>query len=154
MRDVVDLNELYPLIVEVIENGGEFRLYPRGTSMEPLIHAGDDSVMLGSAENIKNGDVLFYRRKNGAFVIHRLIEKRDNTFTMCGDHQKALEYGILPTQVIAKMVGYYKGDVYHSIDEPEYIKYTKKQLSRFHFYRKNPAIYNILRKIKHLFKKG
>ena len=154
MRDVVDLNELYPLIEEVISKGGTFRLFPRGTSMEPLIHAGEDSVLLGEAKDIQNGDVLFYKRENGNFVIHRLIEKRGNTLTMCGDHQIGLEYGVLPSQVLAKMVGYYKGEVYHDITEPEYLDYTKKTLARFPFYRKNPTIYKLLRKIKHLFKKS
>ncbi len=154
MRELVELDELYPLIKEVIEKGGEFRLFPRGTSMLPLLNEGEDSVMLGAADGIKAGDVLFYRRKNGAFVLHRLIEKRGETYTMCGDHQLGLEYGIEPQQVLAKMVGYYKGEVYHAIDEPQYLEYVKKQLSRFPFYRKNPTIYKTLRKIKHLFKKS
>lgn len=154
MRDVVDLNELYPLIKEVISKGGTFHLFPRGTSMEPLLHAGDDSVILGEAKDIECGDVLFYKRENGQYVIHRLIEKRKGTFTMCGDHQKGLEYGVLPSQVLAKMVGYYKGEVYHSVTEEEYLRYTKKMLARFPFYRKNPTVYKILKKIKHLFKKS
>ena len=154
MRDFVDLAELYPLIKEVIENGGEFRLYPRGTSMEPMLHQGDDSVMLGKADDIAEGDVLFYKRQNGSFVIHRLIEKRNGTFTMCGDHQVGLEYGVKPSQVLGKVVGFYKGDVYHSITEPEYLEYTKKQISRFPFYRKNPNIYSFLRKVKRIFKKS
>lgn len=154
MRDVVDLEELYPLILEVIEKGGEFHLFPRGTSMEPLLHAGDDSVMLGAVGEIKNGDVLFYRRKNGQFVLHRMVGKHKNTLTMRGDNQNALEYGILPKQVFAKMVGFYKGDVYHSLDEKEYLEYTKKQLTRTPFYRKNPTLVNLLRKIKHLIKRS
>ena len=154
MRDIVDLEELYPLIKEVIENGGEFRLFPRGTSMEPMLHQGDDSVMLGKADNIAEGDVLFYKRSNGNFVIHRLIEKRKGTFTMCGDHQIGLEYGIKPSQVLGKVVGFYKGEVYHEITEPEYLEYTKKQISRFPFYRRNPSIYRILRKIKGIIKKS
>ena len=151
MRESVDLAELYPLIAEVIENGGEFRLYPRGTSMEPMLHAGDDSIMLGKAEAIDNGDILFYRRKNGDFVVHRLIEKRNGTFTMCGDHQTALEYGVTPKQVLAKVVGYYKGDTYHSMTEPEYLKYTTERVKRFPFYRRNPAIYKLMKKIKRMF---
>ena len=154
MRELVELDELYPLIKEVIDKGGEFRLFPRGTSMLPLLCEGDDSVMLGAATDIKEGDVLFYRRKNGAFVLHRLIEKRDGTFTMCGDHQVGLEYGIEPHQVLAKMVGYYKGDVYHAIDEPQYLEYVKKRINSFPFYRKNPTIYKILRKIKHIVKRS
>ena len=154
MRDVVDLNELYPLIEEVIGKGGTFRLFPRGTSMEPLLHAGEDSVLLGEAKDIKEGDVLFYKRTNGNFVIHRLIEKRRNTFTMCGDHQIGLEFGILPSQVLAKMVGYYKGEVYHSVTDEDYLDYTKKMLARFPFYRKNPTVYKLLKKIKRIFKKS
>ena len=154
MRELVELSELYPLIKEVIEKGGEFRLFPRGTSMLPLLIEGDDSVMLGAATDIKTGDVVLYRRKNGAFVLHRLIEKRSGTFTMCGDHQVGLEYGILPEQVLAKMVGFYKGDIYHTIDEPQYLEYVKKRINSFPFYRKNPTIYKILRKIKHIIKRS
>lgn len=154
MRDIVDLNELYPLIKEVIDEGGTFRLFPRGISMEPLLHAGDDSVLLGEAKDIECGDVLFYQRESGQYVIHRLIEKRKGTFTMCGDHQKNLEFGILPSQVLAKMVGYYKKDVYYDMTDSDYLDYTKKMLKRFRFYRKNPAIYKVLKKIKHLFKKS
>ena len=92
MRDFVELNELYPLIKEVIESGGEFKFYPRGISMEPLLHQGDDSVVLGAADSIKTGDVVFYKRDNGSYVLHRIMEKFGGTYTMCGDHQNALEY--------------------------------------------------------------
>ena len=152
MRDFVELNDLYPLIKEVLDNGGTIRFYPRGTSMEPLLHAGSDSIVLDSVKDIAAGDVLFYKRKNGQFVLHRLIEIRGGTYTMCGDNQIGLEYGIKREQILAKMVGYYAGDEYHSIDEAEYLKYTKKMVSRFPFYRKNPTVYKLLRKIKHIVK--
>ena len=154
MRDFVELDELYPLIKEVIESGGEFKFYPRGTSMEPLIHQGDDAVVLGAAESVKAGDVVFYQRENGMFVLHRLIEKRGGTYTMCGDNQQVLEHGVKPSQVLAKMVGYYKNEVYHSVDEAEYLAYTKKQISRFPYRHRNPKILAILVKIKKLLKKS
>jgi hypothetical protein len=154
LRDFVELEDIQPLILEVIEKGGEFRLYPRGISMEPLLHAGDDSVMLGEVGEINVGDVLFYRRTNGDFVLHRLIEKRGDTLTMCGDHQMALEFGILPSQVFAKMVGYYKKDVYHSVDEPEYLEYAKKMTARFPFYRRIPAIYKAIISFEQTINKG
>ena len=154
MRDTVNLNELYPLIKEVIEKGGEFRLFPRGISMEPMIHAGDDSVVLSKIDGISEGDILFYKRDDGTFVLHRLIEKRGGTLTMCGDNQMKLEYGVREDQLLAKMVSYYKGDVLHTLDTPEYLEYKKKMLSRFRFYRRNPFIYKILKKVKHLFKKS
>ncbi len=154
MRDVVELNELYPLMKEVIESGGEFRFYPRGISMEPLLHQGDDSVVLAAVDCINEGDVLFYRRESGQFVLHRLIEKRGKTLTMSGDNQLAMEYGVKPSQVLAKMVAYYKGDTYHSINEEEYIAYTKKQLKRYPFYRRSKTIHSILKFAKKLLKKN
>ena len=148
MRDYVDLDELYPLIKEVIESGGEFKFYPRGLSMEPLLHQGDDAVVLGAATQINVGDVAFYIRNNGAFVLHRIVGKHHGTYTMCGDNQRSLEHGIEQSQIFAKMVGFYKKEEYHSIDEPKYREYTKAQGKRFPFYRRNLTIYSILSKTK------
>lgn len=155
MREFVELDELYPLIKEVIESGGDFRLYPRGTSMEPLIHAGRDSIILRAVDEIENGDILFYRRTNGNFVVHRLIKKHKDEYIMCGDNQTTLEYGIKREQILAKVVAYYSGEEYRSFDTPEYKKYVKKRLARFPFYRTNQKIYNFLRSVKRkLIKKG
>ena len=154
MRDLVNLDELYPLIKEVIENGGEFRLYPRGTSMEPMIHAGSDSIMLGAAKEINNGDVLFYKRENGDFVVHRLIQKRGDNYTMCGDNQNVLEYGIKREQILAKVTAYYSGEEYRTLTSDEYVKYTKERISRFPFYKKSEKLYSFLIKLKKAIKKG
>ena len=149
MRDLVELTELYPLMAEVIAKGGTFRFYPRGTSMLPMLVEGEDSVELAQADAVEVGDVVFYRRDNGAFVLHRLIAKRNGTYTMCGDHQMGLEYGIREEQVLAKLVGFYKGEEYHSVDEEAYLAYTKKMVKRFPFYRRNRKLYEFLRKVKH-----
>ena len=148
MHESFSLAELYPLIEEVIARGESFRLYPRGTSMEPMLYAGRDSVLLGAAEPIEIGDILLYRRTGGAFVLHRLIDRRRGTLTMCGDHQCELEYGITEKQVLAKVVGYYIGDTYHPMDAPEYRKYMRRMVRRFPFYRRNPHLLAFLRKIK------
>ncbi len=149
MRDLVDLHELYPLMAEVIANGGTFRFYPRGTSMLPMLREGEDSVELAKADTVEVGDVVFYRRANGAFVLHRLIVAGD-TLTMCGDHQTALEYGVKREQVLAKLVGFYRGDTYHAVTETDYVAYVKKMVRRFPFYRKNERLYRFLRKVKHI----
>ena len=151
MRDELTIDELYPLMAETIANGGRFHFYPRGTSMLPMLEQGKDSIELGKADTVAIGDVLFYRRDNGTFVLHRLIDKRGNTYTMCGDHQWSLEYGIRKDQVLAKLVGFYKEETYHSVDEPAYLAYTKKMVKRFPFYRKNKKLFDFLRKVKHMF---
>ena len=49
LREQMELAALMPMIAEVIAAGGVFRLYPRGTSMQPLLVAGEDSVELSAA---------------------------------------------------------------------------------------------------------
>lgn len=89
-------------IREVMDSGGEFTIFPKGTSMLPLIVQGRDSVTLVKAEEFRAGDIAFYQRENGQYVLHRIIGERDGTFTMCGDNQLAPEYGVKPEQIIAK----------------------------------------------------
>ena len=89
-------------IREVLDSGGEFTLYPRGTSMLPLIVQGMDSVTLVKAEEFRAGDIAFYQRENGQYVLHRVIAADGETYTMCGDNQLAPEYGVKPEQIIAK----------------------------------------------------
>ena len=70
--------------------------------MLPLIVQGRDSVTLVKAEEFRAGDIAFYQRENGQYVLHRVIGERDGAFTMCGDNQLAPEYGVKPEQIIAK----------------------------------------------------
>lgn len=126
MIESLSMNDMYPLITEVIESGGVFRLWPRGTSMMPLLRQGEDSVSLALPENVEIGDVVLYRRKNGQFVLHRIISKTDNGYTMCGDNQYILERDIAHSQLIAKVVGIYRGEQYFDVANVQYLKYVKR----------------------------
>ena len=107
----VHLEDTIEVIEEILAGGGEFRMYPRGKSMRPLIVEGRDSVVLARkpSSELRRYDMVFYRRTNGRFVLHRLMKiEKDGTYTMCGDAQAFLEYGIQSEQVI----GYVRA-VYH-----------------------------------------
>ncbi len=84
----------------VLDSGGEFTLFPRGTSMLPLIVEGRDSVTL-EKRRVEPGDIAFYQRSDGSFILHRVIGACGDTFTMCGDNQLSPEYGIRTQQIIA-----------------------------------------------------
>ena len=91
------------VIEEVLASGGEFNMFPKGTSMLPLIVQGRDSIVLKrDFVNIaKKHDIAFYRRENGQFVLHRVMKKcADGTFVMCGDNQTVLEKNIPKSAVI------------------------------------------------------
>ena len=119
----LSLAKLYPLIAEGIKAGGTYRFYPKGKSMLPLIKEGVDSVVLSSVGSLKVGDIVLYKRKDGTFVIHRIV-KNSKTLSMCGDNQFVIEKGILKEQVLAKVTAIYKKDAILSLDSFNYRFYT------------------------------
>lgn len=121
------LEELWPLIEEVFALGGRFRLFPRGTSMLPLIRPNVDSVLIEPPHQFARGDILLYRRKNGQFVLHRLIRITDDGLTMCGDNQYYLEKGIPTEAVLARVCGIYFEEEYLPIDAPRLRFYAKRR---------------------------
>ena len=106
------MSESESLIREVVESGGEFSLYPRGTSMLPLIHQGKDFVILVSLpDELKRGDIPLYKREDGSYVLHRIVRAEDDgTYTMCGDNQTQLERGIKKEQMIAVVASVCRGE--------------------------------------------
>ena len=95
--------ELYDVIAEKISSGDSIVFTANGTSMLPLIRGGVDRVTLSPLpDRIRKNDIVFYRRRNGVFVLHRVVRvSRDGSFVFCGDHQFALEKGIQPDQLLA-----------------------------------------------------
>lgn len=106
------LEDAIDVIDEILESGGTLRLYPRGTSMLPLIVEGRDSVELKAYDREPEPkDIAFYKRDNGQFVLHRILETgNDGIYTMCGDNQTALEKGIRREQIIAFAEKIYRKD--------------------------------------------
>ncbi len=100
--------EIEPVIREVIEKDGSFRLFPKGNSMLPFIREGKDSVILVLPQNLKKHDIVFYRRPTGQYVIHRIIKIKNDSLTLLGDNQFALEKGVKRDSIIAKVSGIYR----------------------------------------------
>ncbi len=122
----INMNELAPIIQEVISTGTSFRLFPKGTSMLPTIVPGEDSVMLSKPENIEIMDAVLYKRKNGQYVLHRIIGKTKSGYKMCGDNQLFTEKNITPEMIIAKVTGIYKKEIYVDVSSLDYIKQIRK----------------------------
>ena len=101
-QELFRLEDYADTIREVLDSGGEFTLFPRGTSMLPLIVQGRDSVTLEKAPAAV-GDIAFYQREDGSFILHRIIARSDGGFVMCGDNQTVPEPGIQPGQIIARV---------------------------------------------------
>lgn len=116
----LSMEEMVPILREVIEDGGEFRLYPRGTSMRPLLREGTDSVILVSPPtNRRRGEILLYRRANGQYVLHRLVRvRKDGALFFCGDNQREIESGIPRENVIASVRAVCRGEKRRELNRP------------------------------------
>ena len=77
----VQLDAMMPLLREQLDVGQQVRFSPRGTSMLPMLRPGIDSVVLRPLpEKLKKYDLPLYQRKNGQYVLHRVICAED-TYT-------------------------------------------------------------------------
>ena len=89
-----------------------------GTSMWPLLKERNSQVQLvsGRTKQLKKGDIVLYRRKDGTLVLHRIIKiVKKNTYLVCGDHQWKLEEQIGKDQILAAAQGFFINGRY--IDE-------------------------------------
>lgn len=117
------LKDLMPIICEHLQNGRQVKLSPKGTSMLPMIRQGRDSVILSPINReIKKYDIVLYLRKNGQYVLHRVI-KVGKTLTFAGDNQIYIEKGIDRSQAIAIVDEFYRGNRHYSIDNFLYKAY-------------------------------
>ena len=125
-NQIMEVSQLWPLIKEVIDSGGEYRLHPRGISMLPLIRPGQDTVSLVLPNEINEGDIVLYQREEGHFVLHRVMYIKDSEYQMCGDNQDYLEFGIKIEQIVAKVKNIYKdNEQIVNTESKEYKKYVK-----------------------------
>ena len=69
-----------------------------GSSMTPfLVHSRDSKV----TRPPKKGDMILYRRDNGAYILHRIYRVTPDGYWLVGDAQVLIEKGVRPDQVLA-----------------------------------------------------
>lgn len=123
----VSLQEVLPIIEETLAAGGTVRLPITGTSMLPLLREGRDTVTLTAVSSqLKKFDLPLYRRKNGAFVLHRVVKTNsDGSYTMCGDNQWVKETGIRREQLIGVVCAIERNDKAFSVESKKYKFYVR-----------------------------
>lgn len=125
MRKELTVAEMLPLIEEATESGGVFTLYPKGASMKPLIRQGSDAVELCAIDRVAVGDIVLFRRENGEFVLHRIVDEKPEGYVFCGDNQCVLEGGIKREQMIARADAILRDGKRTPVTDPEYLAYVR-----------------------------
>ena len=131
MNNKVTMQELLPFIEEALNNDKTFIIPITGTSMRPLLIAGRDTVTLKKCNTtLKKGDLPLYRRKDGAFVLHRVVGFTENgNYIMCGDNQFLKEKGIAHNQIIGVVTEITRNSKTFSVESKKYQRYVKFGLS-------------------------
>lgn len=151
MKDKFTYSELEPIIREKLSNGGTVTIQPKGTSMMPLIRQGKDEVILKApAGRLNKYDIPFYKRKDGQFVLHRIVKVREHDYVMCGDNQTVWEYGITDDMIFAVVCGIKRDGKIISSDDREYLKYCRRQVLKQRIRKKVLSVRKVLSKIKNI----
>lgn len=118
----VPLEQLAPIMSECLAQGQEIVLTVTGNSMSPFLRDKKDQVVLTACDPtaLQPGDVPLFRRRNGQYVLHRIVERDDGAkrtrwgqeetlpsqcdglrYTMLGDAQWQEEPDIAADQIVA-----------------------------------------------------
>ena len=131
---------------EILEKNKILIFVPGGNSMWPTLkNSGQSVVVVPKTGRLKQYDVPLYKRKDGQYVLHRVMEVTPDGYVMCGDSQFNFEYGVTDDMIIGVMQGYYKGRKY--IDAS-----SKKSYRTALFLHKHPRIKSVAVRLYYFFR--
>jgi len=109
-----------------LEKNNVIAFVPGGNSMWPILkNRGQSVIVERKTQRLKPLDVAFYTRANGAFVLHRVMEVKEDGYVMCGDSQLRHE-PVLEENVFGVMTAFYDKDKLVSVTDERYVKRVKK----------------------------
>ena len=95
--DTALLMEQYRALLETVD---VLPLKVSGSSMTPFLAPGRDSVLLAKpGETLRRGDIAFYQRPNGQYILHRVCRAEGESLWFVGDAQDVVE-GPLPQSCV------------------------------------------------------
>lgn len=102
---VVDTNEYVSVLREIAGSGKVVSLRISGGSMTPFLAHGRDYIYFTKPDReLRRGDMVFYQRQNGQYVMHRIYKKKADGYYIVGDAQAEIEGPIAESQIFARIV--------------------------------------------------
>ena len=83
-----------------------------GVSMRPLLRQGKDLMVIRKKlpqERCKKYDAVLFKRANGQYVLHRVMQVREHDYVICGDNCIGMEHGITDEQILGIMTQVVRG---------------------------------------------
>ena len=103
-KKILPPEQLVEPLLGLLEDTDSVPLVISGGSMTPFLAHGRDVVYLSKVRQpLKRGDMVFYRRDSGTYVLHRIYRVEGESYTLLGDAQTQTEPGIRPDQILARV---------------------------------------------------
>ena len=101
----MDSNEYIKVLRELVEEGREVSLVISGHSMTPFLVGKRDKIYFKKPDrDLKKGDMVFYQRNTGQYVMHRIGRITSKGYYMIGDEQTRMEGPILKEQIFGLVI--------------------------------------------------
>lgn len=159
-RDTFDRAQILGILLSA-KDGDRFPLLVTGASMVPFLFNQRSLVFLEKDTGYvpKKGDIVFFARPDGAMVLHRVLEVReDGTLLINGDAQSWTEV-IVPEQILARVTHIRRRVRVFSVNAPLYRLAVKlwMPLRKLHpilmvpFFYANCVIFKLSRRYRNLY---
>lgn len=120
----LSIQKLGPVFQALILEKSKVKITVTGNSMYPLLRTGIDEVILKQAKSYKKGDVVFYKRDDGSYILHRIVGKENDAFYLAGDAEIRKEYPIYANQIIGVATDFVSRGKRFSHKNPVYLIYS------------------------------
>lgn len=143
---------MFPIIKEQLDSGGSATFAIHGTSMLPMLKDRKDSVrIIKPKEQPKKYDIIFYRRKDGSFILHRIVKVKKGGYICRGDNQILNEFPVTEDMVIGVVEAYTRNNEWISVNSKRQYFYSRFKVNTILFLRTKRYLEAIKKK---LFGKG
>jgi hypothetical protein len=96
----VDNDKYMSMLRSLTEEGRDVSLLISGSSMAPFLVHHRDYILFGKPNReLKKGDMVFFQRLNGYYVMHRILRVRPEGYYIVGDAQTDIEGPIRREQI-------------------------------------------------------
>lgn len=109
---------------DIINESGSLAYTVRGFSMMPLLRQGKDVVVLEKpTKPLQKYDAVLFQRRNGKYVLHRILKIKDGKYWIVGDNDIIGEM-IDEDQIIGVMTSVKRGNRIVKVTDKGYLLYV------------------------------
>ena len=101
----VDTREYVSVLRDIAEEGKIVPMLIAGSSMSPFLCHNRDYIYFTRPEReLRRGDMVFYQRDSGQYVMHRIYKVKPEGYYMTGDAQTQIEGPLRRDQIFARII--------------------------------------------------